>query len=63
MSVKVVNPGLFTTIQDLGRPGYFHLGIPMSGRIDRYALSAATLLVGNDAAPAVTQSPCMRPTP
>ena len=62
MSVKVVNPGLFTTIQDLGRPGYFHLGIPMSGGMDRYALSAANLLVGNDEGAAVLESAFMGPT-
>ncbi len=45
--VKVVNPGLLTTIQDLGRPGYFHLGIPMGGAMDRMALRTGNLLVGN----------------
>lgn len=48
MAVKVINPGLSTTVQDLGRPGYFHLGIPMGGAMDRLALKAANLLVGND---------------
>jgi biotin-dependent carboxylase-like uncharacterized protein len=47
MGVKVRNPGLLTTVQDLGRPGYFHLGIPLSGAMDRLALKAANLLVGN----------------
>ena len=49
MAVKVLNPGLSTTVQDLGRPGYFHLGIPMGGAMDRLALRAANLIVGNDA--------------
>ncbi|PDQ19844.1 allophanate hydrolase [Mesorhizobium sanjuanii] len=48
MAVKVLNPGLSTTVQDLGRPGYFHLGIPIGGAMDRLALRAANLLVGND---------------
>ncbi len=48
MTLKIVNPGLATSIQDLGRPGYFHLGIPMGGAMDRYALRAANMLVGND---------------
>jgi biotin-dependent carboxylase-like uncharacterized protein len=48
MTVKVLNPGLSTTVQDLGRPGYFHLGIPIGGAMDRLALRAANLLVGND---------------
>jgi biotin-dependent carboxylase-like uncharacterized protein len=48
MVVKVINPGLSTTVQDLGRPGYFHLGIPIGGAMDRLAMRAANLLVGND---------------
>lgn len=48
MAVKVLNPGLSTTVQDLGRPGYFHLGIPIGGAMDQLALRAANLLVGND---------------
>ena len=48
MAVKVIKPGLATSIQDLGRPGYFHLGIPVSGAMDRLALRVANLLVGND---------------
>ena len=30
MAVKIIAPGLSTTVQDLGRPGYYHLGIPIS---------------------------------
>lgn len=48
MTVKVHHPGLATTIQDLGRPGYFHLGIPVGGAMDRLAMRTANLLVGND---------------
>ena len=48
MGARVLNPGLSTTIQDLGRPGYFHLGIPVGGAMDRLAMRAANLLVGND---------------
>ena len=47
MTVNVISPGLLTTIQDLGRPGYFHLGIPVGGAMDRLAMRAANLLVGN----------------
>ncbi len=47
MPLKILNPGLATSIQDLGRPGYFHLGIPMGGAMDRFALRAANMLVGN----------------
>lgn len=48
MALKVIKPGLLTTVQDLGRPGYFHLGIPIGGAMDRQALRAGNLLVGND---------------
>jgi len=47
MGIRVLNSGLSTTVQDLGRPGYFHLGIPMSGAMDQKALRIANLLVGN----------------
>lgn len=48
MAIKVLHQGLATTVQDLGRPGYFHLGIPLGGAMDRLAMRAANLLVGND---------------
>ncbi len=48
MAIKVLHHGLATTVQDLGRPGYFHLGIPVGGAMDRLAMRAANLLVGND---------------
>jgi biotin-dependent carboxylase-like uncharacterized protein len=47
MAVNVISPGLSTTVQDLGRPGYYHLGIPLSGGMDRFALRTANMLVGN----------------
>jgi biotin-dependent carboxylase-like uncharacterized protein len=48
MAIDVFKPGLLTTVQDLGRPGYFHVGIPLSGAMDRFACRAANMLVGND---------------
>jgi antagonist of KipI len=44
---KVIHPGIYTTYQDLGRRGLRKLGIPISGAMDRSALRAANLLVGN----------------
>ncbi len=58
---KVTNPGLLTTIQDLGRPGYFHLGIPIGGAMDRMALRTANLLVGNDEGAAGLESAFLGP--
>jgi len=45
--IEVVRPGLLTTIQDLGRVGYAHIGVPRSGALDIPALIAANHLVGN----------------
>ena len=46
--LEVVAPGLFSTVQDLGRPGHRHLGVPEGGAADRDALRVANLLAGND---------------
>jgi biotin-dependent carboxylase-like uncharacterized protein len=61
MTIEIVDPGLATTVQDLGRPGYYHLGIPLSGGMDRLALQAANLLVGNDPGAAVLEAVFMGP--
>ena len=45
---KVIRPGLFTSVQDLGRYGYQRYGVPASGAMDTFALVAANLLVGNE---------------
>jgi antagonist of KipI len=47
MALTVLDPGLLTTVQDLGRTGCQHLGVPVSGAMDRFALMAANRLVGN----------------
>ncbi|MBM7702445.1 biotin-dependent carboxyltransferase family protein [Metabacillus iocasae] len=47
MSLKIVRPGLLTTIQDLGRRGYQKEGIIESGPMDPFALRVGNLLVGN----------------
>lgn len=59
--LKVIKPGLATTVQDLGRPGYYHLGIPLSGGMDRLALRSANMLVGNDEGAAVLEAVFMGP--
>lgn len=61
MPIKVISAGLATTIQDLGRPGYYHLGIPIGGAMDRLALRAANLLVGNDEGAACLEAVFMGP--
>lgn len=45
--IAVVEPGLLSTLQDLGRPGAAALGVSGSGALDRAALRTANRLVGN----------------
>jgi len=45
--IEVLSPGSLTTIQDLGRPGWAHLGVPPSGAADPRSLGLANRLVGN----------------
>ncbi len=45
--MRVISPGFLTTVQDLGRPGWTHLGISPSGAADTVALRLGNLLVGN----------------
>ncbi len=55
--LEVVSPGLCTTVQDLGRPGFQKYGVPISGPTDEWGLRLANALVGNapgDAALEVT---------
>ena len=47
MALRIINPGLMTTIQDLGRYGYAHLGVTPAGAADALALRVANLLLGN----------------
>ncbi len=45
--IKVLEPGLQTTVQDEGRVGYYEVGMPPSGAMDKYSHRIANLLVGN----------------
>src|SRR2546429_4541574 len=47
-ALRVRRPGLLTTIQDLGRPQAVGAGVTPGGAMDRFAHSAANLLVGNE---------------
>lgn len=46
-NIKIIKPGLFTTIQDRGRWGYERHGIPVAGAMDDFSLRVANILVGN----------------
>ena len=47
-AIDVIDGGLLTTVQDLGRVGYQRYGVPVSGAMDTWALRAANRLAGND---------------
>ncbi len=47
-TADVLQPGPLATIQDLGRPGLAHLGVPRSGAADLASLRRANRLAGND---------------
>jgi biotin-dependent carboxylase-like uncharacterized protein len=46
-ALRVLAPGLLTTVQDRGRPGLRRLGVPAGGAADPPALWLANLLAGN----------------
>jgi biotin-dependent carboxylase-like uncharacterized protein len=46
-AARVLRPGALTTLQDRGRPGFAHLGVPRSGALDPDAHALANRLVGN----------------
>lgn len=47
MKIVVVSPGMFTTVQDLGRPGYGLAGVSRAGAADALALRTGNRLLGN----------------
>src|SRR5580704_13757173 len=52
--IQIISPGMFTTVQDLGRYGYGPLGVSPSGAADPISLRIGNLLVGNpESAPAL----------
>jgi biotin-dependent carboxylase-like uncharacterized protein len=54
--VRVHAPGVLTTVQDDGRPGLAHLGVPRSGWLDPRAARLANRLVGNHEDEAVLEN-------
>jgi antagonist of KipI len=47
VSVRVITPGMLTTVQDLGRFGHAHLGVSPCGAADSLALRMANRIIGN----------------
>lgn len=61
MPVDVVKPGLLSAVQDHGRTGYYHLGIPPSGAMDQISFRSANLLLGNPETAAALECALMGP--
>ena len=59
--IKVLRPGLQTSVQDLGRRRYEHLGIMVSGQLDDYAAGWANRLVDNPLGSAVLEITLLGP--
>ncbi|KUL32887.1 biotin-dependent carboxyltransferase family protein [Streptomyces regalis] len=55
-ALSVVHAGALTTVQDLGRPGHAHLGVPRSGALDGPAARLVNRLVGNAPEAAVLET-------
>ncbi|MFI6038452.1 biotin-dependent carboxyltransferase family protein [Streptomyces sp. NPDC051315] len=55
-ALSVVRAGALTTVQDLGRPGHAHLGVPRSGALDAPAAALVNRLVGNPVDAAVLET-------
>lgn len=60
--IKVLQPGLFTTVQDLGRFGYRNYGVPVSGAMDTISANIANALLNNNKHDAVLEATLMGPS-
>ena len=59
--IKIINPGLFTTIQDRGRWGYQRFGMPVAGAMDLFSLRVSNILVGNNEYDAALETTLLGP--
>lgn len=62
MKLQVLAPGALTTVQDLGRHGWRHLGVGCAGAMDPDAMALANALVGNAEGVAVLELTLLGPT-
>lgn len=60
--IEVSAPGLYTSVQDRGRPGYYAMGMPPSGALDAFSHEVANLLAGNLPEAATLEITFMGPT-
>ncbi|MBJ2119369.1 biotin-dependent carboxyltransferase [Arthrobacter sp. MSA 4-2] len=61
MAINILEPGLATTVQDQGRPGYYNVGIPQGGAMDSLSAEMANALAGNSAVEAVLECTYLGP--
>ena len=59
--IRVLKPGLWSSLQDRGRLGYRSLGVPLSGVMDALSADFANQLVGNPLSAAVLEFTAMGP--
>jgi len=60
-TVRIIEPGMYTTVQDAGRPGFLRYGLPPSGAMDLNAFDAANGLLCNAPTAAVLEATCTTP--
>ena len=53
--IKILNPGIYSTIQDFGRSGFAHIGVPVSGVMDSYSAKVGNQILGNNPKNAVIE--------
>jgi biotin-dependent carboxylase-like uncharacterized protein len=59
--IEILDPGPLTTVQDRGRPGLAHLGVPPSGAVDPRAFALGNRLLGNEPDAAALESTLVGP--
>jgi len=60
--IKVLDPGLYSTIQDNGRYGYRNIGVPYSGFMDQDSAIEANKIIGNKVNESLLEITLMGPT-
>jgi biotin-dependent carboxylase-like uncharacterized protein len=58
---RVLKPGMFTTVQDMGRYCYLRYGVPISGAMDVFSLAMANVLVANNPGDACLETTLIGP--
>jgi biotin-dependent carboxylase-like uncharacterized protein len=60
--LKLLKSGLYTTVQDLGRFGYRHKGVPVAGAMDNFAAQKTNMLLENPSDAAILEITMTGPT-